>query len=102
MNASLMTLEICVMALGVALMLADFWMPPDRKKFAGYAAVAALAGLLVVSLSGYGTCTMTGTAFNGMFVEDALAIFFKRFVTLFWFGKTAIQIPGLCSFLPAS
>jgi NADH-quinone oxidoreductase subunit N len=79
MNASLMTLEICVMALGVVLMLADFWMPPERKKFAGYAAVVALAGLLVVSLSGYGTCSLTGTAFNGMFVEDALAIFFKRF-----------------------
>ena len=46
MNASLMTLEVCVMALGVVLMLADFWLPADRKKFAGYAAVAALAGLL--------------------------------------------------------
>jgi NADH-quinone oxidoreductase subunit N len=79
MNASLMTLEICVMALGIVLMLADFWMPPERKKFAGYAAVAALAGLLVVSLSGYGTCSLSGTAFNGMFVEDALAVFFKRF-----------------------
>src|SRR5271170_7814542 len=79
MNASLMTLEVCVMALGVVLMLADFWMPAERKKFAGYAAVAALAGLLVVSLSGYGTCSLTGSAFNGMFVEDALAVFFKRF-----------------------
>ena len=79
MNASLMTLEVCVMALGVVLMLADFWLPAERKKFAGYAAVAALAGLLVVSLSGYGTCSLSGTAFNGMFVEDALAVFFKRF-----------------------
>jgi hypothetical protein len=25
MNASLMTLEVCVMALGVMLLLADFW-----------------------------------------------------------------------------
>jgi NADH-quinone oxidoreductase subunit N len=79
MNASLMTLEICVMALGVVLMLADFWLPAERKKFAGYAAIAALAGLLVISLSGFGTCSLTGTAFNGMFVEDALAVFFKRF-----------------------
>jgi NADH-quinone oxidoreductase subunit N len=79
MNASLMTLEVCVMALGVVLMLADFWMPAERKKFAGYAAVAALAGLLVVSLSGHGTCSLSGTAFNGMFIEDALAVFFKRF-----------------------
>ncbi|HXI72353.1 MAG TPA: NADH-quinone oxidoreductase subunit N [Verrucomicrobiae bacterium] len=79
MNASLMTLEICVMALGVVLMLADFWLPAERKKFAGYAAVAALTGLLVISFSGGGTCSLGGSAFNGMFVQDGLAIFFKRF-----------------------
>jgi len=50
MNASLMTLEICVMALGVVLMLADFWLPAERKKFAGYAAIAALTGLGVLAL----------------------------------------------------
>ena len=74
-----MTLEVCVMALGVVLMLADFWLPAERKKFAGYAAVAALTGLLVISFSGCGACSSGGTAFNGMFVEDGLAIFFKRF-----------------------
>jgi NADH-quinone oxidoreductase subunit N len=79
MNSSLMTLEICVMALGVVLMLADFWLPAERKKFAGYAAVAALTGLLVISFSGYGVCSLGGSAFNGMFVEDGLAVFFKRF-----------------------
>ena len=79
MNASLMTLEICVMALGVVLMLADFWLPAERKKFAAYAAIAALAGLLVISFSGCGTCCLGGSAFNGMFVQDGLALFFKRF-----------------------
>src|SRR5882757_2737392 len=79
MNASLMTLEVCVMALGVVLMLADFWLPAERKKFAGYAAVAALTGLLVISFSGCGACSLGGSAFNGMFVQDGLAIFFKRF-----------------------
>ena len=79
MNASLMTLEVCVMALGVVLMLADFWLPAERKKFAGYAAVAALTGLLVISFSGAGVCSLGGSAFNGMFVEDGLAVFFKRF-----------------------
>ena len=73
-----MTLEICVMALGVVLMLADFWIPAERKKFLGYAAAAALTGLLVVSFSGAGVCSLTGTAFHGMFAEDALAVFFKR------------------------
>ena len=79
MNASSITLEICVIALGVVLMLADFWMPADRKKFAAYAAIAALGGLLLISLSGDGVCTVFGTAFNGEFVEDGLALFFKRF-----------------------
>ena len=60
-------------------MLADFWLPAERKKFLGYAAIAALGGLLLISLSGDGICSQSGTAFNGMFVEDALALFFKRF-----------------------
>jgi len=79
MNASLMTLEVCVMALGVLLLLADFWMPVERKKFLAYAAIAALGGLLLVSFGGDGICSVFGTAFNGSFVEDALALFFKRF-----------------------
>jgi NADH:ubiquinone oxidoreductase subunit 2 (subunit N) len=76
---SLITLEICVIALGIVLMLADFWMPAERKRFLGYAAIAALGGLLLISLSGDGVCSLFGTAFNGAFVEDALALFFKRF-----------------------
>jgi NADH-quinone oxidoreductase subunit N len=79
MNASSITLEICVIALGVVLMLADFWMPADRKKFAAYAAIGALGGLLLISLSGEGICSVFGTAFNGAFIEDGLALFFKRF-----------------------
>jgi NADH-quinone oxidoreductase subunit N len=79
MNAFFITLEICVIALGVVLMLADFWMPAERKKFAAYAAIAALGGLLLISLSGDGICSVFGTAFNGAFVEDGLALFFKRF-----------------------
>jgi len=75
----MMTLEVCVLALGVVLMLADFWMPAERKKFAAYAAIAALGGLLLISLSGDGVCSVFGTAFNGAFIEDGLALFFKRF-----------------------
>ncbi len=75
MNLSLISLEIWVIALGLVLMLADFWMPAERKRFLGYAAAAALAVLLVMNL---GNCA-TGTAFSGMFVQDGLAVFFKRF-----------------------
>jgi NADH:ubiquinone oxidoreductase subunit 2 (subunit N) len=77
MNSALISLEICVVIIGIALMLADLFMPADRRRFLAYAAIAALAALLLTSLSGYGSCSLTGTAFNGMFVEDALAVFFK-------------------------
>ncbi|HEY1719507.1 MAG TPA: NADH-quinone oxidoreductase subunit N [Verrucomicrobiae bacterium] len=79
MNASLITLELCVIALGVVLLLADFWMPAERKKYLAYLAAAVLGGLLLISFSGNGICSSFGTAFHGAFVEDGLALFFKRF-----------------------
>lgn len=82
MNASLMSLEISVLGLGLVLMLADLFMPAERRQYLAYAAIAALSGLLLLSFSGFGSCSLTGTAFNGMFVEDALAVFFKRLFIL--------------------
>ena len=79
MNSSLITLELCVIALGIVLMLADFFVLPERKKFLAYGAIVVLAGLLFISLSGDGICSVFGTAFNGSFIEDPLALFFKRF-----------------------
>ena len=78
MNTSLMTLEIWVIALGIVLMLADFFfgITPERKKVLAYLAIAALGVMLLTIL---GSDAPTGTAFNGAFVEDPLAIFFKRF-----------------------
>ena len=75
MNASLMSLELWVIVLGVVLMLADFFVPPERRRFLAYLAIATLGTLLITNLGD----TPTGTAFNGAFVEDPLAIFFKRF-----------------------
>jgi len=82
MNSVLISLEVSVIALGVVLMLADLFMPSERRRFLGYAAIAALGLLLLTSLSGYGSCSLTGTAFNGSFIEDSLAVFFKRFFIL--------------------
>ncbi|MFZ0826740.1 MAG: NADH-quinone oxidoreductase subunit N [Verrucomicrobiia bacterium] len=73
MNASLMSLEILVIGLGLVLMLADVFMPPERRRYLAYGAIAALGVML---LMGSGD---TGSAFNGSFVQDGLAIFFKRF-----------------------
>lgn len=82
MNLSLISLELCVVALGLVVLLADLWLPLERKRALGYAAAAALGLLLAVSLSGYGNCTLEGGAFGGMFVQDGLSIFFKRFFLL--------------------
>jgi NADH-quinone oxidoreductase subunit N len=75
-------MEVCVMALGLVVLLADLWLPPERKRLLGYAAAAGLGLLLLVNLSGYGSCTVQGNAFHDMFVQDALSIFFKRFFLL--------------------
>ena len=82
MNLSLMSMEIAVLALGLVLLLADLWLPAERKRLLGYAAAAGLGLLLVASLCGWGSCGIEGTTAGGMFVQDALAVFFKRFFLL--------------------
>jgi NADH-quinone oxidoreductase subunit N len=79
MNASLISLEMSVIGLGLVLMLADFFVPAERRRFIGYAAIAALGFLLAFSLSGNGSCSVEGTAFHGSFINDGLSLFFKRF-----------------------
>ena len=82
MNMSLIGLEISVIGLGLVLMLADFFVPAERRKFIGYAGIAALGVMLVLSFADLGTCGITGTAFNGSFINDGLSLFFKRFFIL--------------------
>jgi len=76
MNASLIGLEISVIGLGLVLMLADLFVPAERRRFIGYAGIAVLGALLVMNLGG---APLTGTAFSGAFVNDGLALFFKGF-----------------------
>ena len=78
MNTSLIGLEISVIGLGLVLMLADFFVPAERRRYIGYAAIAALGVLLVTGLGGNGCCGQFGSAFGGMFVNDALSVFFKQ------------------------
>src|SRR5580658_7925093 len=79
MNSSLVNLEMCVVALGLVLMLADLFVPVERRRFIAYAGIGALGVLLLISFSGDGSCSTAGTAFNGSFINDGLSLFFKRF-----------------------
>jgi NADH-quinone oxidoreductase subunit N len=60
-------------------LLLDFVVPAERRKFVGYAAIAALGGLLLFSFAGLGSCAVDGQAFGGAFINDGLSLFFKRF-----------------------
>ena len=82
MNLSLMSLELSVAGLGIVVLLADLWLPAERKRSLGYFAAAALGLLFLNSFTGNCSCAGAGEAFGGMFVQDALAVFFKRFFLL--------------------
>ncbi|HXG49466.1 MAG TPA: proton-conducting transporter membrane subunit, partial [Methylomirabilota bacterium] len=80
MNASLMTIEIVVLLLGLGLLLLDLWTAPERKRLLGYGAAAALGLVLLYSLRL--DATTAQVAFGGSYVLDGLALFFKRFFLL--------------------
>lgn len=77
-----MSLEISVVALGLVVLLADLGLPAERKRALGYAAAAALGLLFLNSFTGNCSCASVGEAFGGMFVQDGLSVFFKRFFLL--------------------
>ncbi|HYG25012.1 MAG TPA: NADH-quinone oxidoreductase subunit N [Verrucomicrobiae bacterium] len=78
MNLSSISLELSVVGLGLVMLLADLWMPRERKYLLGYGAAAALGVMLLVNVSGCGLCTIDGSSFGGMFIQDSLSLFFKR------------------------
>jgi NADH-quinone oxidoreductase subunit N len=86
MNLSLMSLEISVVALGLVLLLADLWLPAERKRVLGYFAAAALGLLFLNTFTGHCSCSLVDGLSNstagGMFIQDGLSVFFKRFFLL--------------------
>ncbi len=82
MNLSLMSLEVCVVTLGLALLLADLWLPAGRKRLLGYAAAIGLGAILIYSIFAVESPVEAQYAFGKMYVFDALAVFFKRFFLL--------------------
>ncbi|MBI3874401.1 MAG: NADH-quinone oxidoreductase subunit N [Verrucomicrobia bacterium] len=83
MNTTLISLEIAVAVLGLAVLLLDLWTPAEQKRALGYGAAGALAALLLLSFSEYfAVKSPAELAFGGAYVFDGLALFFKRFFLL--------------------
>jgi len=86
MNLSLISLELSVTALGIVVLLADLWLPTERKKMLGYLAAAALGLLFLNTFTSHCSCSLpdgnSSSAFGGMFVQDGLSVYFKRFFLL--------------------
>src|SRR3954465_7632630 len=74
---SFIGLELAVGLTALALLLIDLWTPVERKKYLGYAAALALGIIFVLSLAIDASAPQT--AFDGSYVRDSLAMFFKRF-----------------------
>jgi NADH-quinone oxidoreductase subunit N len=80
MNSRFIILEICVVVLGLGILLADLWTPPAEKRKLGWLAALVLGLILAGSFRLHGDASQI--AFNGMYVLDGLALFFKRFFLL--------------------
>lgn len=87
MNASLMSLEIAVLGLGMVVLLLDLWLPAVHRRALGYGAAAALALVLLATL--FIDASTARQAFAGTYVLDAFALFFKR---LFLIGGILVLI----------
>jgi NADH-quinone oxidoreductase subunit N len=79
MNIELLTLEIAVVLVGLTVSVADLWTPAVFKRRLGYGAAMALGVILLLSFAGFLGAGTESSAFWGMFVQDGLSLFFKRF-----------------------
>jgi NADH-quinone oxidoreductase subunit N len=78
MNLHLIIPEMAVVGLALAILLADLWTPAAFKPRLGWVAAAGLVIILAATFSGE-TAGDSGTAFGGLFIDDGLGIFFRRF-----------------------
>jgi NADH-quinone oxidoreductase subunit N len=78
MNYGLVILEMGVVALGLGLLLFDLWGPAALRPRLAYAAAAGLGFVLLFSFTNFAGPDGGGAAFGGMFLQDGLALFFKR------------------------
>jgi NADH-quinone oxidoreductase subunit N len=78
MNLAMLSSELAVIGLALAVLLIDLWTPRKSRHRLGYLAAAGLMVILLASLCGGSVSGPSGTGFSGMFVQDGLAVFFKR------------------------
>jgi len=78
MNVILLKHELTLIVLGLGVLLADLWLPAERKRGLGYLAAAGVGAILICSLM-TALPTEPQFAFGRMFVLDGTALFFKRF-----------------------
>jgi NADH-quinone oxidoreductase subunit N len=84
MNTLLLSHELLVLGLGLAVLLADLWLPASARARLGYVAAIGVGLILIYSLVAV-QLPATGEvhyAFGKMYALDALALFFKRFFLL--------------------
>jgi len=82
MNVTLLSLEIAVVVVGLGLLLAGLWIPGKTKRRLGYVGAIAIGLVFLASYSRLVDGDSAVTAFNGMYVQDGLALFFKRLFLL--------------------
>jgi NADH-quinone oxidoreductase subunit N len=78
MNLGLLSLELAVIGLALAVLVMDLWTPPRFKHRLGYVAAAGLLLILAASFTAPVAGGLPAVGCNGMFVQDGLALFFKR------------------------
>jgi NADH-quinone oxidoreductase subunit N len=82
MNYPLISLEMAVVALGLGLLLLELWAPAAVRARLGYAAAVGLGFVLLFSVVHFSGPDAGGVAFGGMFVQDGLALYFKRLLLI--------------------
>lgn len=85
MNYSLIVVEILVALLGLGVLLADLWLPAERRRLLGWAAAAGVAVIFFVGLKDAADVVYAfpvAGAKTGMYVQDSLSVFFKEFFLL--------------------
>jgi NADH-quinone oxidoreductase subunit N len=80
MNLALLNHEWFVLVLGLALLLADLWLPMSARRNLGYATALGLGAVLLYSILAVRVAPdEIQYAFGKMYALDDLALFFKRF-----------------------